>query len=153
MSLILEKRVLFWKKVSGLQKNRLFPGIFTEKGLFSGAPGQCFWKKGVFFTLCKCQWKGYIFILENDHTSPLLHVSGRTGPPALLQPTRFPTHPHLFFIIIILSNFIIIYSFNLSIIYNITQSHIYISSSYMLIIYINHTMKMLGQLCLHLFLL
>ena len=42
ISLILEKRVLFKKKVSGLQKKGIFSGIFTERGLFSGAPSQCF---------------------------------------------------------------------------------------------------------------
>ena len=43
MSLILEKRVIFLEKVSGLEKRGVFLGISTGKGLFSGTPSQRFW--------------------------------------------------------------------------------------------------------------
>ena len=49
MSLILEKRVIFLEKVSGLEKRGLFLGISTGKGLFSGTPSQRFLvKRGLF---------------------------------------------------------------------------------------------------------
>ena len=42
MSLILNKRVLFLKNVSGSEKKGVFSGISTGKGLVSGAPSQRF---------------------------------------------------------------------------------------------------------------
>ena len=42
MSLILIKRVLFFKNVSGFEKKGIFLGISTGKELFSGAPSQRF---------------------------------------------------------------------------------------------------------------
>ena len=58
MSLILQKKVLFLKEVSGLQKKGLFSGIFTEKGLFSVAPSQRFWKKGPFLPFVNVSERG-----------------------------------------------------------------------------------------------
>ena len=52
MSLILQKRVVFLKNVSGLEKKGIFLGISTRKELFSGVPSQrFFYKKGSFFPL------------------------------------------------------------------------------------------------------
>ena len=45
MSLILEKRVIFWKDVSALEKKSIFIGIFTGEGFFSGDSSQRFFNK------------------------------------------------------------------------------------------------------------
>ena len=73
MSLILEKRVLFWGRMSALQKKRVFfLGISLKKVHFLVLQVSVFEKKesviGVFF-----------FNLENDHTFPFYIGSGRTG--------------------------------------------------------------------------
>ena len=69
MSLILGKRALFWRD---FRKKSIFLSIFTGKGLLN--------KRGPFFPRKKSVIGVFGFNLENDHTSPLLHVSGRTGP-------------------------------------------------------------------------
>ena len=92
MSLILKKKVLFWEDVSTLEKKRIFLGIFIDKGLYSGASSQRFWIKVVFFSPGKISDRGIFFILENNHTSPILHGSGRTGG---LWDVPAPEHPLL----------------------------------------------------------
>ena len=59
MSLILEKRVLFWEH---FRKKGYFLGIFTEKGSFSGASSQRFLIKGVFFPPGKISDRGIFLI-------------------------------------------------------------------------------------------
>ena len=73
MSLILGKRVPFFRKCQQFRKKGYFLSHFTGKGVFSGASSQRFLKKGVIFPSVN------ISDLKNDHTSPLLHVSGQTG--------------------------------------------------------------------------
>ena len=50
MSLIMEKRVLFWEDISTLEKKGIFLGIFTEKVSFFGASSLRFLIKEVFFS-------------------------------------------------------------------------------------------------------
>ena len=107
MSAILKKRVLFLPKYSHfLPKGVYFlhveqtPPHFVEKGSLLSAQkssplceSQCFVEKGSYLSLQKSAFlrkrglfftkkvsgKGYLLILENDHTSPLLQTSGGTG--------------------------------------------------------------------------
>ena len=62
MSLILGKRVLFWKDVSTLEKKGIFLSIFTGKGLLSGASSQRFLIKGVLFSPGKISDRGIFLI-------------------------------------------------------------------------------------------
>ena len=52
--------------------------ILYQRGPFHVPKSQRFEKKGNFFYQ-KVSGKGSLFILENDHTSPLLQLSGWTG--------------------------------------------------------------------------
>ena len=79
MSLILGKRVPFFRKCQQFRKKGVFLSHFHwKRGIFWCFKSAFFEKRGLFF-LSKYQWKGSFFYLKNDHTSPLLHVSGRTG--------------------------------------------------------------------------
>ena len=49
-----------------------------KRVLFESSKVSVFEKRGIFFNE-KVSEKGYLFILENDHTSPLSQTSGGTG--------------------------------------------------------------------------
>ena len=72
MSLIFRNRVLFFVNVSGFEKRVFFEDISLKKGYFLVLQASVFEKKGGVFSSVNIS---DIY----DHTSPLLHASGRTG--------------------------------------------------------------------------
>ena len=75
------------------QEKGIFLAVLTQSNSFQLCESQCFLEKGSLsspqmsailkirghFFNEKVSEKGYLLILENDHTSPLLQTSGGTG--------------------------------------------------------------------------